>query len=66
MRRDDLLNKSTTAIAPALEPQALMADRSDTRTRRARGLTTASRGRATPRAAPVVLVALVCILLAFV
>lgn len=62
MRRYDLLDEYITAIAPALGPRAPMAARPGMRRRMARGLATASRGRV----APVVLVALVCILLAFV
>ncbi len=62
MRRYDLLDEYTTVIAPALGPQALMAARPGMRPRTARRISTASRRRA----APVVLVALVCILLVFV
>ncbi len=66
MRRYDLLDEYTTVIAPALGPQALMAARPGVRPRTARRLATASRGRPARRAAPVVLVALVCILLSFI
>ncbi len=66
MRRYDLLDEYTTAIAPGLAPRAPMTARPGMRRRTARGLATASSDRPARRAAPVVLVALVCILLAFI
>ena len=62
MRGHDLLDEYTTAIAPALGPQALMSARPGMEFRAAHRHAAGRSGRP----APVVLVALVCILLAFV
>lgn len=58
----DLLDEYTTAIAPTLGPQALMTKRPGMRPTRPHHRANGWSGRP----APIVLIALVCILLAFV